>query len=161
AICKRVTKPQPISLQHPDATVEELVASPFVEDLVVAAKHAALNEDLALTILRRRDLEAKVIEAIARNTSVIKQRKVLIALVEHQHTPRQTSLPMLRRLFTFELMRVALAPSVLADVRLVAEEVLVSKMGTLSLGERITLARQSSGKVAGALLLQSERAVLE
>ena len=156
-----MTKLQPISVERPDAPLEDLIASTFLEDLLVAAKHASLNEDLALTILRRRDLQAKVIEAIARNASVIKHRKVLISVVEHQHTPRQASLPLLRRLFTFELMRVALAPSVLADVKLVAEEVLVSKLGTLSLGERITLARQASTKVAGALLLVPERAVIE
>lgn len=156
-----MTKPQPISAERPDAPLEDLIASPFVEDLLVAAKHASLNEDLALAILRRRDLQAKVIEAIVRNASVIKHRKVLIVVVEHQHTPRHASLPLLRRLFTFELMHVALAPSVLADVKLVAEEVLVSKLGTLSLGERIALARQASSKVAGALLLQHEPAVIE
>lgn len=142
-------------------TVEELSASPFVEDLVAAAKHGSLTEDLALSILRRRDLQATVLEAIALNRSVIKQRKVLLGVVEHPHTPRHVSLPLLRRLFTFELMQLALAPSVLADVKLVAEEVLAGKLGTLSLGERITLARQASPAVAGTLLLHTEQSVIE
>ena len=156
-----MTKAQPISVEFPAAKPEELIASPFVEDLLAAGKHSALSEDLALTILRRRDLQASVVEAIARNHSVIKHRKVLVSVVEHQHTPRHISLPLLRRLFTFELMQVALAPLVLADVKRVAEEVLVGKLGTLSLGERITLARQASPTVAGALLLDNEPSVIE
>ena len=156
-----MTKAQPISAEYPTAKPEELIASSFLEDLVAAAKHSSLSEDLALAILRRRDLQATVIETIARNHSVIKYRKVLVSIVEHQRTPRHVSLPLLRRLFTFELMQVALAPSVLADVTLVAEEVLVRKLETLSLGERIALARHASAAVAGALLLHTEQAVLE
>jgi len=153
--------PQPISVENPAANPEELIASSFVEDLVAAAKHSSLNEDLALAILRRRDLSSSVLEAVGRKASVIKYRKVLIGLVEHQHTPRHISLPLIRRLFTFEIMRVALAPAVLPDVKLLAQEVLITKLGKLSLGERITLARQASTGVAGALLLHTETAVVE
>jgi len=156
-----VTKTQPISVQDPAAKPDDLITSIFVEDLLAAAKHSALSEDLALTILRRRDLQASVVEAITKNHSVIKHRKVLVGVVEHQHAPRHISLPLLRRLFTFELMRVALSPSVLADVKRVAEEVLVAKLGTVSLGERITLARQASSTVTGALLLHAEPSVIE
>lgn len=154
-------KAQPISVSRPAAGVEELIESAFVEDLVVAAGHGALNEDLALVMLRRRDLPAAAIETLTRNHVVMKRREVLVQVAQHQHTPRHVSLPMLRRLFTFELMQIALTPSVAADVKLVAEEVLVGKLETLALGECITLARQASPGVAGALLLHSERAVIE
>jgi hypothetical protein len=154
-------KAQPISVSRPTAKVEELIESPFVEDLVVAASHGALNEDLALAMLRRRDLPAAAIEALTRNHLVMKHRKVLVHVAEHHRTPRHVSLPMLRRLFTFELMHLALTPSVAADVKLVTEEVLLGKLETLALGERISLARQASTGVAGALLLHTERAVIE
>jgi len=152
---------QPISVERPTARPEELVESLFVEDILAAAKHSALNEDMALTILRRRDLQASVLEAIARNHSVIKHRKVLVGIVEHQHTPRHISLPLLRRLFTFELMQIALAPGVHADVKRIAEELLIGKSETISLGERITLARQGSANVAAALLLHNETSIIE
>ena len=156
-----MTKPQPISVERPSARPEELVESLFVEDILAAAKHSALNEDLALTILRRRDLQASVLEAIARNHSVIKHRKVLVGIVEHQHSPRHISLPLLRRLFTFELMHIALAPGVHADVKRIAEELLIGKSETISLGERITLARQGSANIAAALLLHNETSIIE
>lgn len=156
-----MTNTQPISVQDPTAKPEELITSTFVEDILAAAKHNGLNEDLALTILRRHDLQASVIEAIAKNHSVIKHRKVLVGVVEHQHTPRHISLRLLRRLFTFELMQVALAPAVHADVKRIADELLIDKLETISLGERITLARQGSANVAAALLLHNETSIIE
>ena len=152
---------QPISVLRPAAKVEELVDSAFAEDLIVAAGHGMLTEDLALALLKRRDLSAQALEALARNHGVMKQRKVLVHLVEHPRTPRHIALPMLRRLFVFELMRVALEPTVAADLKLVAEEVLVGKLETLSLGESINLARRASSGVAGALLQNQHRAVIE
>jgi hypothetical protein len=155
------TKTQPLSVSRPEAGVEELVQSVFAEDLVVAAGHSSLNESLALALLHRRELPAAAIEAMARNTSVIQRRKVLVEIVQHQRTPRHIALPFLRRLFTFELMDIVLAPAVAADLKLVVEDLLIKKLETLSLGERIALARRASPGVAGALLLHVERPVVE
>src|SRR5437016_3307340 len=109
-------KAQPISVLRPAARIEELIESQFVEDLVVAARHGSLTEDLALAMLRRRDLAPPAIEAMTKNHAVMKHRKVLLHLLQHQRTPRHVSLPILRRLFTFELMHIALTPTVAADV---------------------------------------------
>jgi len=152
---------KPISVTRPAAKVEELVESAFVEDLVVAAGHGMLNEDLALALLKRRDLSVSVLEALMRNHVVMKHRKVLVSVVQHPRTPRHIALPLLRRLFVFELMHVALEPAVAADLKLLAEEVLIDKLETLSLGECINLARRSSTGVAGRLLLKGQTAVIE
>lgn len=154
-------KTQPISVSHPAAKIEDLIASPCPEDLVIAAGHGSLNEDLAMAMLRRPDLPIAALEAITKNQSVLKDRKVLLHVIQHQRTPRHLSLPMLRRLFVFELMDIAMAPAVAADIKLFAEELLIGKLGTLSLGESISLARRASTGVAGALLLRPERAVIE
>lgn len=154
-------KSQPISVARPAARIEELIDSTFAEDLLVAAGHGSLNEDLALALLSRRDLPQNAIETLAKNPRAVKHRKVMLQIVQHPRTPRHVVLPMLRRLFVFELMQVALAPAVAADLKLVAEEMLIGKLETLSLGECINLARRASSRVAGALLLHSERAVVE
>src|SRR5947209_11571902 len=125
-------KPQPVSVLRPAAKVEELIESPFDEDVIVAAKHGGLSEDLALTLLRRRDLPAAAIEALTKNHLALKHRKVLLQLVQHQRTPRHVSLPLLRRLFTFELMQLALTPTVAADVKVTAEEVLIANLEPLT-----------------------------
>jgi hypothetical protein len=152
---------KPISVSRPGASIEELLASPFPEDLVVGAGHGSLTEDLALSLLQRRDLSVQVLEALMRNHGVVKHRNVLVQLVQHPRTPRHISLPLLRRLFVFELMQVALEPAVAADLKLLAEGALIDKLETLSLGESINLARRCSSAVAGALLLRGQQPVIE
>lgn len=143
----------------------KIVADPaFVdssfEDLKAAASDPALNEDLALRLLKRNDLHAEILERISKNGAVAKSRKVRLALVEHPRTPRHLSVPGLRGLFTFDLMRVALAPMVPADVKLAAEESLIRRLETISVGEKLSLARRASGRISGELLLDREARVV-
>lgn len=123
------------------------------------ANAPALTEDLALARLKQRDLTDDDINQIARVEGLMKSRKVRIAIASHPRTPRRLALRLIRELFTFELVRFAMAPAVAADLRRVADEVLLSRLASISLGERISLARRSSQRVAGALLLDKEKAV--
>ena len=90
----------------------------------------------------------------------MKQRKERLAVVMHPRTPRHISVPTIRHIHTFELMQVALLPVVPPDVKRVAEEVLISKIANISSGERFTLAKQSSGRVAASLLLDKEERIM-
>ena len=67
---------------------------------------------------------------------------------------------MLRRLFTFDLMRVALTPAVAADVKRAAEEQIMNRVESLSSGEKVSLARRASGRVAAALLRDLESRIV-
>lgn len=90
----------------------------------------------------------------------MKSRKVKLALVEHPRTPRHISIPMVRHLFTFDLMQVALTPVVPADIKMSAEESLINRLERLSQGERLSLGRRASGRIAAALLMDSETRVI-
>jgi hypothetical protein len=138
-----------------------LIHSHSAEELKRAAAHEALSEELALALLERRDLPSDALEALSKNAPALKSRRVLVGLVGHPKTPRHVSLPAIRHLYTFELMQLALSPAVLADIKKAAEETLVSRLEKINLGERITLARRASGRVAAALLLDSEPCVIE
>jgi hypothetical protein len=98
-------------------------------------------------------LPPEVLEQLAKNTNALKSRKVKIALASHPNTPRHVSVPQARQFYTFDLMKVALSLSVPADVRVAVDDVLISRLKTVTLGERLTLARRASGRVAAALLL--------
>lgn len=110
------------------------------------------SEDAALALLGRPDVPAEALALISRNPAVIKSRKVALAITMHRRTPRHVSIPLLRRMFTFDLMRVSLTPAVAADIKRVAEEQILIRLESLSAGERISLARRASGRVAAALL---------
>jgi len=119
----------------------------------------ALAEDLALALLNHRDLPAESVVQLAKNTTISKFRKVRFAIATHPRAPRHLSLRLIREFYTFDLMRFALLPPVAADLKRAAEELLVSRLASVTLGERITLARRASGNVAAALLADKEKRV--
>ncbi len=132
-----------------------------VEAFLAAAADPSLTEALALALLQQTALPAAAIESLAKNRAVASGRKVQRALLLHRHTPRQVWLPFVRNLATLELATVALSPTVPAEVQRACEDAVIVRVKTISLGERKTLARRSTSRLAGALLLDSDRAVIQ
>jgi hypothetical protein len=124
-----------------------------------SAPDAALNEDLALALLKNRDLPADDLDAIYKNVAVMKSRKVRLALAAHPRVPRRIALRLIREFYTFELMQFSLMPAAPADLKRITGELLVTRLSSITLGERIALARRSSALVAGAMLLDRESRV--
>ena len=143
-----------------DAPLERLIHDSSPETLSAVASDPRLTEDLALALLQRRDLPREALEQLHKHKSVSGLRKVRLAMVTHPHAPRHVSVPAIRHLYVFELMQVALLPSVPADLKRAAEDLLLTRLAGVSSGERFTLAKRSSGRVAAALLLDKEERVL-
>jgi hypothetical protein len=140
----------------PSSTASAMPSAVASADLLRTAADPALTEDFALALLKRADLHVEVIEQLAKNTNALKSRKAKIALASHPKTPRHVSVPLARQFYTFDLMKVALSPTVPADVKVAVDDVLISRLKTVTTGERLTLARRASGRVAAALLLEVE-----
>src|SRR4030088_2849299 len=140
----------------PGSTASAKPPTLVLADLLRTASDPALTEDFALALLKHPDLPPEVIEQLAKNTNALKSRKVKIALASHPHTPRHVSVPLARQFYTFDLMKVALSPTVPADVKVAVDDVLISRLKTVTVGERLTLARRASGRVAAALLVDVE-----
>jgi len=145
----------------PPLELERMVHSQVAEEIRAAAMDRRMTEDLALAMLIRRDLRGDVLEELSKNMAVMKHRRVIVGLVCHPRTPRYVSLPITRRLYTFELMKIALLPPVPADVKMIAEEAIINRLETISSGERLTLAKEGSTRIAAALLTDSELRVTE
>ncbi|HWR35503.1 MAG TPA: hypothetical protein VN622_06500 [Clostridia bacterium] len=141
--------------------METLIASNSEADLLAAAGDPRLTEDLALALLVRRDLAASVLEAIASSGHAMKHRRVQMAVAAHPRTPRFVSLPMVRRLYTFELLKLSLMPAVASDLKIVTEETIVARLEGVSAGERLSLAKQATTRVASALLADTEARVMQ
>ena len=120
-----------------------------------------LTEDLALALLKQPILPPEVLAKITKNRALMKSRKLKLAVAAHPKTPRHLLLPLLRHLFTFDLMRVALMPTIAADIKIAAEESLINRLEKLSLGEKLSLARRASGRVAASLLNEPHRRVID
>lgn len=126
------------------------------EVLVALARNPNLQERDLLRLLERKDLPAEVLREIAAHKETARNYGVKLALVRHPRTPRLISLPILKFLYLFDLLRVAQTPAVPADVKLVAEETILKKVETLPHGEKITLARRGTGRVAAGLLVSED-----
>lgn len=144
----------------PSPALESSIHNLTQDELLRLASNTALTEDLALSVLQRADLPAEALEQFAKNSTFLKLRKAKLALASHPHTPRHVSVPLIRQFYTFDLMKVALTPSVPADVKVAADNALISRLKTVTLGERLALARRGSGRVAGALLRDGEAPVM-
>ena len=131
------------------------------EALQTAAADPSLTEALALALLQQTGLPASAIEALAKDRSISSVRKVQRALLLHSHTPRHIWLPLVGKLFTLELVAVALSGTVPAAVKRACEDAVLTRVKTISLGERKALARRSSSRLAGALLLDSDPVVVQ
>ena len=144
----------------PDARPANDLVDESAEALIASASDPGLNEALALALLQQTAMPAVAIEALAKNRAVASGRKVQRALLLHRHTPRQVWLPFVRNMATLELAAVALSPTVPVEVQRACEDAVIVRVKTISLGERKTLARRSTSRLAGALLLDSDRAVV-
>jgi hypothetical protein len=135
--------------------------SKLLVDGASAALAAADTEQSVLQMLQRIDFEPALFEKLAKSDWLTKSRKVTLAMVRHPQAPRHIVLSLLRSLFTFDLMRVALTPAISADLKIAAEEGLIQRLEKLSVGEKLSLARRSSGRVAGALLNEAESRIVD
>ncbi len=147
--------------KEPQGPLADHLSSQDIGVLRGVAASPRLTEELALSLLVRRDLPPQVLEDLSRNPAIMRHRKVIMAVVSHPRTPRHVTLPITRHLYTFELMQLALAPAVAADLKVAIEETLVARLETLSSGERLTLAKRGSTRIAAALLSDPEARVIK
>jgi hypothetical protein len=144
---------------EPAETSASIQDSGQLRCIEVLSAELSPSEDLALAQLKNRDLSSEQIEQLSKNRNVLKSRKVRFAVATHPHSPRQLAVRLIRELYTFDLMQLSLTPAVAADLKRLADELLVSRLSSITLGERLSLARRSSSFVAACLLLDKESRV--
>jgi hypothetical protein len=130
-----------------------------LDSVIPEEPQQGISEEQALASLAQRDLAASELERIAKDP-VARSRKVALGLVEHSRTPRYLALSMLRNLFTFDLMSVALMPAVTADIKKAAEEALIKRLEKLSVGEKLSLARRASARVVAVLVSERDARIV-
>jgi len=110
------------------------------------------GEREALLLLNRRDLPSSVIQELASLHTLVSSYAVKRALTKHPKTPLPTALKQLKFLYLFDLVSVCLQPGVLPEVKRASEALILSQVPKLALGQRITLAKRGSARLAASLL---------
>jgi len=139
------------------ATAEELKSllhGGSEEVLRALLENPHLEEPHVLLMLERLDLPAPVVAAIAEEGRWTSSESVRLRVARHPRTPKRLALAAVRRLFLFDLVRLSLLPSAPADIRRVAEEVILLRVPHLAIGEKLTLARRGPARVTGAVLAE-------
>ncbi len=124
------------------------------EILLTILKNPNCEQPHVTLLLDRLDLPSNVIDAIAVHTKWVSSESVRLRLACHPRTPKRIALAMVRQLYLFDLARLSLLPSAPADIKRVAEEMIVSRVPHLPVGQKLTLARRGPSRVAGALLAE-------
>jgi hypothetical protein len=132
------------------------------EDLLLALlENPNLEEPHIVLMLERLDLPASVLGVIAGEGKWSASEAVRLRLARHPRTPKRFALSAIRQLFLFDLVRLSLLPSAPADIRRVAEEVILTRVPHLAIGEKLTLARRGPSRVAGAILAEGHPQALK
>src|ERR1051326_4992071 len=121
----------------------------------------AFDEISLALLLQRKDIGAGFLGEILKRRHFLKNYLVKKLLAFHPHTPRTDSLRLLRDLYLMDLVQFASSPGVLPDLKRRAEDHVVAKLPQLPLGQKITLARRSPARIAGALLADGQPAVVK
>ena len=136
---------------------------PNVLQALLANPHFGERE--ALLLLNRRDLPSSVIQELASQRTVVNNYAVKLALTKHPKTPLRTALEQLKFLYLFDLVSVCLQTGVRAEVKRASEELILAQVPKLAIGQRITLAKRGSARLAASLLkgenIQIIQAVLD
>ena len=137
-----------------DEELDALIHEGDEEVLSALLENPNMQEPKVSRLLERLDLSSELIAAVAKEGKWNSSESIRLRLARHPHSPRRVAVSMLRQLYLFDLVKVSLLPSAPADIRRLAEEIIVARVPQLPIGEKLTLARRGPSRVAGAVLAE-------
>jgi hypothetical protein len=123
-----------------------------VEVLLAIVRNPAFDEHLLLALMKQRDLPPAVFTMVCANKGLIESSQVRCALLVNPGMPSHIASTLLPQLTVFELLRICLIPGLTPDQRLSAERVIIQRIGTQPLGNKLTLARRGTAAIVESLL---------
>jgi hypothetical protein len=157
-----------------DARAARAVAPDAIPGLVASANEDALrslidnpefDETHVCLLLERKDLSGLLLEEISKRKVWRSSYRVRLGLAAHPHIPRLIAVRLLRELHLMDLVRISLLPTTSMELRRLADERILTQLPQLPLGQKLTLARRGSARVAAGLIadgpLQVARVALD
>ncbi len=132
---------------------------------LVADSGAVLSAGDARRVLRNPFVTAEVIEELVAIRRLLAGYDVRSAIARHRRTPEPLALRFISSLFWRDLLEIAVDVRISPAVRRVAEKYLVRRLGRLTTGEKMAIARRATSEVLAHLRkdpsLQVIKALLE
>lgn len=145
----------------PRDEIKFLVHEPNEDVLLALLENPKLEKPELVVLLDRLDLPLTVLNAVAGAGKWTSSEAVRFLLAKHPRTPKRFALAAVRQLFLFDLVRLSLLPSAPPDIRRTAEEVILTRVPHLPVGEKLTLARRGPSRIAGAILAEGHPQALK
>jgi len=123
-----------------------------VEVLLALLRNPSFDEHHLLALMKQRALPQAVFTTVYANKRLIESNLVKFALLVNPEIPAHISAALLPQLTIFELLKICLMPGVTPDQRLSAERVIIQRIPTQPLGNKITLARRGTSAIVESLL---------
>lgn len=123
-----------------------------VEVMLAVLRNPAFDEHHLLVLLKQRDLPPAVFTTIYADKQLIESNTVKCALLVNPKIPSHIAAVLLPQLTIFELLKICLLPGITPDQRFSAERVIIQRIPTQPLGNKITLARRGTSAIVESLL---------
>jgi hypothetical protein len=133
-----------------DDLTRALLEAPAGE-LEAILDNPALADEQMMLLLRRPDVPTELLQRVASAPRWTGTYLVKAALVAHPHTPKVVALTLAKYLFWRDLTKLIANLNLDPSVRRMAEVLLRDRIGEISLGERIALARIAPREVLKSL----------
>ena len=138
-----------------------LLQDPAGEVLRALLKNPRLSEDHVLALLKRRDLTEDLLKAISQLKLGEGSHRIKVALAKNPGTPGTVLLTILPQLYLFELLELCYLPGVTPDQKVAAERVILQRLPTTAMGNKMTMARRGTVALVDALLKEGDFRLVE
>ncbi|MBI3405711.1 MAG: hypothetical protein HY046_09675 [Acidobacteria bacterium] len=130
------------------------------EVLAALLENPAIDEPHLQILLERKDLPADILTTISRSKGWMRSYQIKLRVARHPHTPRLAAMPLLKQLYLFDLVNVSLTPGVPGEMRRIADDLIIARLPQIPVGQKFTLARRGSARVAAAILQEGNRGAI-
>lgn len=131
------------------------------EILLAALKNPALAEYHLLAMVKRKDLSEDVLKSLCRHPLVDACHNLKVALAGHPAISAAQLSGILPHLYLFELLNLCRLPATTPDQKCAAERLIIQRLPTTPLGNKLTLARRATPALLTELLKDKEPRLLE
>ena len=141
--------------------IYHLLEQPSPDLLQALLRNPALDEHHLLALLKQRGLTSALFEVIQHYLGESSDSYQLAkALARHPETPSHIALATLPRLYLFDLAELSRCNQATPDQRMAAERLIIQRLPTQPLGNKLTLARQGTAAIVEALLKEGQPQVV-
>lgn len=122
------------------------------EVLLAALRNRSLDENHLLALLKRRGLPEEIFTTLHGGRRFSESNPLKFALASHPETPSHIASSLLPQLNIFDLIKLCSLPGITPDQRMCAERIIIQRLPTQPLGNKLTMARRGSAAIAETLL---------